>query len=1102
MRLLTKIKLINWHFFTNETIPVDGSTLITGDNGAGKSTLIDALQLVIVADLRKIRFNSSAFEDRTTRDLRSYLRGKTGAEGEAAFLRSENFSSYIVLEITRTTSGKTYLIGVVCDYYHATGEEDHVFFRVDEEPLRDELFFKEPSLPYSRREFFDHLKARGMKHQNYRNDLRRYISDLRQLFGGAKESFFSLFSKGISFSPITDLRRFVHDYILEEKVIDVETMRDYFEKFREVERIIGDTKREIAALEQIEESYEEIEKLRRQLSLGGYMVQRAGWELEKNRAGQKEEEKEKAEQAVKVLAARIERDRAQRQSLEEELTGLRAEIAENESFKREKELQRSLGELGEELARLGRLEKNLSNQFKEEAGEGAELHLVMQHVDAPLLLSQTLPAAVEKWITAAGAPEKDYPEDWEELAAGWQKAMEWLFLLKNSLEEEAQGLREQIARLKEDLRGLSKNQILGGESPVMRLKQILKRELLTPAGEPIPVHIFCEVLEIGDPDWRNAIEGCLHPQKFDLLVPPGHFDAALDLYRREKLNSNLEGVGLVNTGPLLKEAQPPRAQSLAEEITAEVDYAEAYAARLLGTVIKCRSASELKEHESAVTPEGLLYRDHSLRQIPRAHFELPYIGKEALRFQLARKKGELQEAERLLSEAEQRIAATASAGHLVLDKRDRYRAWSQTVEQLQARPGLEEKQAAQQRELLSLDFSELEELKRRLARREESLKKLKEELDQAIDERGGFRVKIADLNSAVEELRQAAEVKRQTCGAYLEALPAALQEECAQKWEREAARKNPAELHQNYTSSNEGARTRIDKRRPALVQLRTEFVYSFHFSGDPSAEDNEAFRQRLQLLVESHLQDYETRAREAREQAEQSFQENFVARLGEFIKLAREEIKELNRALKDMRFGTDAYRFSLTPSQDTRRYYEMIMDTGVYQGSIFRETFFQKHGDTITDLFNEITREGDDFPVNVQALTDYRSYLDFDIIITDTHNHKSYFSKVARDKSGGETQVPFYVAILASFYQAYQLYRKSDTLRLVVFDEAFNRMDADRIEEAVAFMKNLGFQAVIVAPTGRIQLIVPYMNTNLIVMRDGFNSFIERVSRKDLDGWS
>lgn len=1102
MRLLTKIKLINWHFFTNETIPIDGNTLITGDNGAGKSTLIDALQLVIVADLRKIRFNSSAFEDRTTRDLRSYLRGKTGAEGEAAYLRNENFTSYVVLEITRTTTGKPYLIGVVCDYYHATGEEEHVFFKIDEEPLRDELFFKEPLLPYSRREFFDYLRAREIKHTNYRHDLGRYIQDLRQLFGGAKESFFSLFSKGISFSPITDLRKFVYDYILEEKVIDVETMRDYFEKFREVERIIEDTKKEIAALEQIEQRYRVIENLRRQLDLGGYMVQRAQWELQQAKLAQKTEEKEEAGEALEELVRRIEDFKERQRALEESIAGIKQEIAENEAFKRERELQRSINELRKELERLRQLEKNLRSRFKQEAGEATELHRVMQQLEAPLPLTQPLLEAAEIWQAAACGPGVDFPEDWAKLASGWQEAMEWLLLHKGGREKEARSRREQIARLKEDLRGLAENQVLGRDSPPMQLKRILEEELRTRNGEPVPVDIFCEAMEIRDPAWRNAIEGYLYHRKFDILVPPDYFKAALALYRKYRLSHGLEDAGLVNTASLLQEAPVAPERSLASEIDAEIDYIRAYADRLLGGVVKCESEDELPQHAAAITPAGMLYQDHSIRQIPRAYFELPYIGKEAVRFQLDRKREALQEEERLLAEAERQIAAAASAGYLALDKTDRYRAWAQELEQLQGKAGLEEDLAAQERELLSLDSGELDRLKENLSRRESSLGSLKKELERAIGERGGLEERISNLGGAIEALQQAAEAERAGCEAYLAALPGELPEECVKKWEREAARKSPAELYQNYRSSNEGANTRLEKLRPALVKLRTEFVYAFHFSGDPEAEDNEAFRQRQRLLVESHLQDYEARARAAREQAEQSFQENFVARLGEFIKLAEEEIKELNRALKDMRFGTDAYRFSLTPKKDTRRYYEMIMDTGVYQGSIFREAFFQKHGDTITDLFNEITRGGDDFPENVQLLTDYRSYLDFDIIITDTHNHKSYFSKVARDKSGGETQVPFYVAILASFYQAYQLYRKSDTLRLVVFDEAFNRMDADRIEEAIAFMKNLGFQAVVVAPTGRIQLIVPYMNTNLIVMREGFHSFIERAGRKDLERWS
>ncbi len=1102
MRLLTKIKLINWHFFIDETIPVDHHTLITGDNGAGKSTLIDALQLVVVGDLRKIRFNSSAFEDRTTRDLRSYLRGKTGAEGEAAFLRSENFSSYIVLEITRTTSNKSYLIGVVCDYYQATGEEEHVFFKIDEEPLRDELFFKEPLLPFSRREFFDHLKARGIKYSNYQNDLTRYIYDLRTLFGGAKESFFSLFSKGISFSPITDLRRFVYDYILEERVIDVETMRDYFEKFREVERIIEDTRKEIAALDRIEERYLEIEKLRRQLALGDYMVKRAGWESQRAKVVQKSAEEKETGRALTELSQKIEEAKREQSGLEETIADLKEKVAENEVHKQEQELKQDLLGLRDELERLGQSEKNLKAQFRLEVREYSELHLATRHLEAPLPLSQPLLAAKEKWEAAAPEPGNHFPSDWSQLASVWQAATEWLLLQKNRLQEAADQHREEIARLESDLSNLAKNQVLSAESPAMQLKQILEEGLHTPAGEPVAVNIFCEAIEILNPAWRDAVEGYLHPQKFDLLVPPRYFREALALYQKHRTVRNLEDVGLVNTEQLPGETTPASEQSLAAEISSRIDYIEAYAVHLLGSVIKCDDESGLFQHEAAITAQGLLFENHSLRQIPRAVYEVPYIGREAIRFQIARKEAALREEQRLLAESELKIAAACAADHLARDKADRYQNWQQAVERLQVKPGLEEKLAALEKKLLSLDFSELKMLKKTLEQQEATMLELKRKLERAIDERGGLKAKIEVLQQDVRVLEQAAAQKQAECESCLARLPEALQGECTLKWSREAEKKNPAELYQNYLGSNEGARTRINNRWPNLVKLRTEYVYGFHFSGDPEAEENEVFRQRHRLLVESHLQDYEARAREARLQAEQSFQENFVARLGEFIKLAQEEIKELNRALKDMRFGSDAYHFSLTPKKDTRRYYEMIMDTGVYQGSIFREVFFQKHGETITGLFNEIARDRDDFPENIQTLTDYRSFLDFDIVITDNLNNKSYFSKVARDKSGGETQVPFYVAILASFYQAYQLYRKSDTLRLVVFDEAFNRMDADRIEEAIAFMNNLGFQAVVVAPTGRIQLIAPYMNTNLIVMRDGFQSFIERVSRKDLSGWN
>ncbi len=1098
MRILTKIKLINWHYFTNETISIDGDTLVTGDNGAGKSTLIDALQVVMIGNLTKVRFNSAAMKDRTTRDIRSYLRGKTGTEGKTGFLRNEDFSSYIVLEITHTTANKPYLIGVVFDYYHTTGEEEHVFFRLDEESLHDDLFFKGPRQLRNRREFFDYLKARGIKYRHYHNDINRYIYDLRQLFGVVKESFFSLFTKGISFTPITNLRNFVYEYILEEKTLDVATMKDYFEKFRQVEVMIDETKKEMAELESIESIYREIEKMRETLKVNDYMVRRGSWEQKKERIGAKEMEREALFARQKELWDQIKETEEQKKHLEKNIEELADAMRENEAKQKEERLNRELEQLRARLAELRELEKNLLHKLKAEIDEMEQLLGVLQHLEAPVELTRPLLEAKERWTGAAATEGKDFPEDTAILAEAWDKAMDWLKTGKDRWENEDGELAEEEKRLEAIIRNLEKNRVLGPESSTVKLKEVLEEHLLDPAGGSVPVHIFCEAIDIRNEKWRNAIEGYLHTQKFDLLVPPDYFDEALSLYERHKFTLSLERVGLVNTGRLLEEGRAAKENSLAEEITAPVDYVAAYANWLLGGLIKCDSERELKKHARAITESCMLYQNHTARQIPRSRYETPYIGKEAVKTQLQRNRDHLKGIQQQRLDLKDKMQAASTVKLLSLDKRDRYYYLQEDSRKLREKDAVSAKVMEVQKELISLDFSEYERLEKEHREKKKALDELGEKLRQMDNDKGGLDKNVEYVEEEIKKLGEESEEQYQYLQELESQLNEGLRERCAQKWEKEAKEKKPEVLWKNYSSSREGINTSINNKMQSLIKVRTGYCHRFNFPEDPEKHNNEPYRRRYDLLVNSHLQDYEEQAREAREKAEQSFQEHFIARLGEYIKQAEEEIKELNRALKDMRFGTDTYRFSLTARQETKRYYDMITDTGVYQGSIFRDTFYDKHGDAIKDLFYEIINVEDDLSQAMHSLTDYRTYLDFEIKITDEQGNQSNFSQVARDKSGGETQVPFYVAILASFYQAYQLYRKTDTLRLVVFDEAFNNMDADRIEEAIRFMQNLGFQAVIVALTGRIQLIVPHVNTNLVVMREGYNSFIERVTRKEL----
>lgn len=72
MKLLTRIKIINWHYFWDELIEIKPIVFLTGVNGSGKSTLIDAIQVVLLGDTSGRYFNKAAM-DKSARTLKVIL---------------------------------------------------------------------------------------------------------------------------------------------------------------------------------------------------------------------------------------------------------------------------------------------------------------------------------------------------------------------------------------------------------------------------------------------------------------------------------------------------------------------------------------------------------------------------------------------------------------------------------------------------------------------------------------------------------------------------------------------------------------------------------------------------------------------------------------------------------------------------------------------------------------------------------------------------------------------------------------------------------------------------------------------------------------------
>ena len=139
MKLLKTVKIINCHYFWNQTLNFEQIVFLTGVNASGKSTLIDAMQVVLLGDTSGRHFNKAAAE-KSNRTLRGYLRGELGdsLEGGFHYLRNGRFTSYIVLEFYDDVNDDHFNLGIVFDVFD-DGGVDHRFFML-EAPMPENEF--------------------------------------------------------------------------------------------------------------------------------------------------------------------------------------------------------------------------------------------------------------------------------------------------------------------------------------------------------------------------------------------------------------------------------------------------------------------------------------------------------------------------------------------------------------------------------------------------------------------------------------------------------------------------------------------------------------------------------------------------------------------------------------------------------------------------------------------------------------------------------------------------------------------------------------------------------------------------------------------------
>ena len=295
-----------------------------------------------------------------------------------------------------------------------------------------------------------------------------------------------------------------------------------------------------------------------------------------------------------------------------------------------------------------------------------------------------------------------------------------------------------------------------------------------------------------------------------------------------------------------------------------------------------------------------------------------------------------------------------------------------------------------------------------------------------------------------------------------------------------------------------------------------EYNQEYRMPYDTEREDNEEYDSELHTLADIKLPAYIEQIKDAKEKAYDQFRDDFIAKLKSNIESVREQIKELNHSLKDSVFGTDRYHFVINPRAEYKSYYDMItdpmlMDTGGW--NLASQNFNEKYQKEIDSLFKAlIINETDvsaerraEYERNIKKFTDYKTYLVFDLIVTNDQGEEQRLSKTLLKKSGGETQIPFYLALLASFSQICRIHvkGKNNTVRLIILDEAFSKMDGERIQEGITLLKRFGLQAIFSAPPEKIPDIAPKVDRNIAVYKSGHHSFtryFDPIQIEDIQG--
>ena len=1071
-KALSKICLNNWHYIDKKILTLnEGINFFTGHSGSGKSTVLDAIQIVLYANTDGRGFFNKAAADDSDRTLIEYLRGMVNISenNESQYLRNRNFSSTIVLELTQTNTRDKQCVGVVFDVDTLNNDVSRLFFWHTGELLPNH--YRSEGRCLTTAEMREYLQRSFTPEQFYcgpsNERFRRQLYDI-YLGGLDMEKFPKLFKRAISFRMNIKLEDFVKEYICMEQDIHIEDLQESVMQYGRMRSKIEETMEEIRRLKLICGKYEQYAEKSDEEKVCSYQIDRL--EIMNH-----EVKSQEARDRIKVRQEAIEDLKKQQQVLEQE----------------EKDLQKEYEEIILRIADSGyaRLESDLDT-----------LNETLERLNNGKVRWEQTAEHLKVWTEKDITPNQVI-WDIEKFADG-SISEEELVRLQEGLKDLQEELEDQRQEADADLRRIKKEE-KEARAELKELKQgkkaypreleearfELRNRLHERCGKFVNVHILADLLDVKDERWHNAVEGYLGNNKLQLIVEPKYARAAMDIYQ-EMDTKRFFRAAVLDTEKLTKDKHQVQPGALAEVVKAKEAYVQEYINFFLGNVKKCESLDELRECRIGVTPDCMLYQSYKLQHMnPENYTRRAYIGETSMRQRIRKLEekceklnGERMPVQELLEEIRQ-----AMQMELLKQPAEDYLGWLADSKAIISKEKKKAQLLEQMQKLKDESVAAWEGKKKEVQAAQDAKKESVSKVQEAIWEN---KKEIERLNAEVlESEEQMKDVKRKVADKRYE----------KEFQEYLASRKseNYEYLRRQMVSRVYTLREEEEDAYRKLVEERSSYIREYpNRTFSTSIRDNAPYEKLLNSLSCDHLETYRESAKTQAKAAVEHFKDDFIFKIRSAILEAYQRRDELNRIISKLDFGKDKYQFVITKNKGADgKYYKMFMDDSLQirpsdlddtmdnQLDMFTMEHENQYGEMMNELINifippeNATKdEMDEAKRNMDKYADYRTYLSFDMqqIVHGDKEMTIGLSKMIKKNSGGEGQNPLYVALLASFAQLYKInlspkMHRSPTLRLVVLDEAFSKMDAEKVASCISLIRGLGFQAIISATNDKIQ---------------------------------